>query len=94
MTAEIGVLHAEHRQEAAFVTDTAAPEKVWERDDAPAGSTEGSLLVHDAGGNPVRIAGPTHYHHLADGRIVGGYSGGTHYDDGSKVTRIVGRYEG
>jgi hypothetical protein len=71
---------------------------VWEQDDAPPGSTSESLLVFERG-IPVRVAGPTHYCHLADGRIVGGYGGGTHYADvdengAQRVTRIVGNHEG
>jgi len=72
---------------------------VWARDDAPPGSTEASLLVFE-NGRPVRVAGPTHYVHLADGRVVGGYGGGTHWaepgEDGGPDTiiRIVGNHEG
>jgi len=69
---------------------------VWEADDAPPGSTAESLLVFE-GGRPVRVAGPTHYVHLADGRVVGGYGGGTHYADTDengrqRVTRIVANH--
>lgn len=71
---------------------------VWERDDAPPGSTAESLLVFE-GGRPVRVAGPTHYVHLADGRVVGGFGGGTHYADldengNQRVTRITANHEG
>lgn len=69
---------------------------VWHPDHEskpPAGSTQESLLVLERG-VPVRVAGPTHYHQLADGRVLGGYSGGTHYDDGAKITRIIGIHEG
>jgi hypothetical protein len=71
---------------------------VWERDDAPPGSTKESLLVFE-GGRAVRVAGPTHYQHLADGRVVGGFGGGTHYSEpdgngGEKITRIVANHEG
>jgi hypothetical protein len=69
--------------------------------DPPPGSTAESLLVFE-GGRPVRVAGPTHYQHLADGRVVGGYGGGTHYSEavldeagdvvGETVTRIVGNH--
>ena len=75
---------------------------VWELPDAPPGSTSESLLVFERG-VPVRVAGPTHYMHLADGRIVGGYGGGTHYSEpvvdelgrvvGEKITRIVANHE-
>ena len=71
---------------------------VWERDDAPPGSTAESLLVFE-NGHPVRVAGPTHYVHLADGRVIGGFGGGTHYSEpdgngGEKVTRITANHEG
>lgn len=70
---------------------------VWELPDAPPGSTSESLLVFERG-IPVRVAAPTHYHHLADGRIVGGYGHATHYADtdeagNQRVTRIVGVHE-
>ena len=74
---------------------------VWERDDAPPGSTSESLLVFE-GGVPVRVAGPTHYMHLADGSIGGGYGGGTHHSEAvtdengrvsEKVTRVIGNHE-
>jgi hypothetical protein len=69
---------------------------VWEADDAPPGSTAESLLVFE-GGRPVRVAGPTHYVHLADGRVVGGFGGGTHHSDtdeegNERVTRIVANH--
>lgn len=71
---------------------------VWEADDAPPGSTSESLLVFE-NGMPVRVAGPTHYVHLADGRVIGGYGGGTHYSDvdedgNERITRIVANHEG
>lgn len=71
---------------------------VWEQDDAPPGSTAESLLVFE-NGIPVRVAGPTHYLHLADGRVVGGYGGGTHYseavtDENGKVTENITRVIG
>lgn len=71
---------------------------VWERPDAPPGSTAESLLVFE-NGRPVRVAGPTHYVHLADGRVVGGFGGGTHYSDvgpdgAERITRIVANHEG
>jgi hypothetical protein len=70
---------------------------VWEKDDAPPGSTAESLLVFE-GGVPVRVAGPTHYQHLADGRVTGGYGGGTHLSEpdgngGETITRIVANHE-
>lgn len=74
---------------------------VWELPDAPPGSTGESLLVFERG-YPVRVAGPTHYQHLADGRVTGGYGGGTHYSEavtdpagnviGETITRIVGNH--
>lgn len=79
--------------------DKPRPVPVWEHEDAPAGSTEGSLLVYERG-QPVRVSGPTHYQHLADGRVVAGYNGGTHHtepgQDGGpdKVTRILAIHEG
>lgn len=71
---------------------------VWELPDAPPGSTSESLLVMERG-IPVRVAGPTHYVHLADGRIIGGYGGGTLYADvdehgNQRVTRITANHEG
>lgn len=74
---------------------------VWELPDAPPGSTSESLLVFERG-VPVRVAGPTHYMHLADGRVVGGYGGGTHHSEAvtdengrvsEKITRVVGNHE-
>lgn len=70
----------------------------WEHPDAPPGSTRASLAVLE-GGRKVRVHGPTHYHHLADGRVVAGYTGGTHHtepgEDGQdKVTKIVAIHEG
>src|SRR5260370_17036071 len=69
---------------------------VWHPDhesSPPPGSTEESLLVFE-GGRPVRVAGPTHYVHLADGRVIGGYGGGTHHadvdeDGNQRGTRVV-----
>jgi hypothetical protein len=69
---------------------------VWHPDHEskpPPGSTQESLLVFERG-VPVRVAGPTHYHQLADGRVMGGYSGGTEHDDGTKITRIIGIHQG
>ena len=75
---------------------------VWELPDAPPGSTSESLLVFERG-IPVRVAGPTHYMHLADGRIIGGYGGGTHHSEavtdadgnvtGEKITRVTANHE-
>lgn len=72
---------------------------VWEHEDAPAGSTAGSLMVYERG-KPVRVSGPTHYHHLADGRVVAAYNGGTHHsepgEDGGpdKITKILAIHGG
>ncbi|MBO2459379.1 hypothetical protein [Actinomadura violacea] len=72
---------------------------VWERPDAPRGSTASSLMVYDRG-KPFRVSGPTHYAHLADGRVVAGYAGGTHYSEPGanggpdKLTRVVAIHEG
>jgi hypothetical protein len=74
---------------------------VWEQDDAPPGSTSESLLVFERG-IPVRVAGPTHYVHLADGRVIGGYGGGTHHSEpvmdgdrviGERITRVTANHE-
>lgn len=79
--------------------DTKREVDPWDRDDAPKGSTSESLLTTDENGRR-RVAGATHYMHLADGRIVAGYSGGTHYtepgegNNPDKVTAIVSHYEG
>ena len=79
--------------------DDVAERPVWEHDDAPAGSTAGSLLVYERG-KAVRVSGPTHYHHLADGRVVAAYNGGTHHtepgEDGGpdKVTKILAIHGG
>lgn len=87
-------------QRASGVGGVSNPKEVpvWERDDAPPGSTEGSLLRYE-NGVPVAVADPTHYHHLANGQVVAGYSGGTHYttvdDDGNDVVLpIVARFAG
>lgn len=100
--AEIGTLTDARKQ---ILQDDVGYQKdvpVWEREDAPPGSTSESLLVFDRG-RPVRVAGPTHFHHLADGRVVAGFSGGTHYsedvDDGrgrtvTRTTRIVAVHAG
>lgn len=71
---------------------------VWdERRGAPPGSTAESLLIFDHKGDPEAVAPPTHYHHLANGRVVGGYTSGTHHtevdDDGNDViTPIINVY--
>lgn len=99
---EIGTITAEnkHFHEGQVGEEREIP--VWERDDAPPGSTAESLLVFERG-QPVKVAGPTHYHHLADGRVLGGFSGGTHHSEAvtgadgkvtEKVTRIVAIHQG
>ena len=68
--------------------------ELWEADDAPAGSTSESLLYYE-NGLPVRVSGPTHFHHLADGSVVGGYGIGTHHTDvDGSVTPITATYGG
>lgn len=69
----------------------------WEREDAPPGSTSESLLTTDENGKKV-VADPTHYTHLANGRVVATYGIGTHhtdadYNDGRPVP-IAAHYEG
>ena len=110
MASEIGTLSGPdgadttlRRQQYMAQLDTTREKPVWEQDDAPPGSTSESLLVFE-GGRPVRVAGPTHYVHLADGRIVGGYGGCTHYSEpvldsngnvtGEKITRVTGNHAG
>jgi len=68
--------------------DTVVKKSVWEEDDAPDGSTSESLLVYE-GGVPVRVSGPTHYHGLANGEIVGGYGIGTHHSTPDGVVPIL-----
>jgi hypothetical protein len=92
-------LQATRKSAAAAELDNEREVPVWEADDAPAGSTASSLLVYERG-KPVRVQGPTHYHHLADGRVGVGYNGGTHHtepgEDGGpdKVTKILAVHEG
>lgn len=106
MPSEIGALSGpagatDHPRKQEYLEKVGAEKEtpVWEAEDAPPGSHSESLLVFE-GGRPVRVAGPTHYHHLADGRIVGGYGHATHYaepgEDGGpdKVTIIVGVHAG
>lgn len=61
-------------------SDTPVP--VWEEPDAPRGSTSESLLDYDRNGNPIGVAGPTHYAHLGNGQVIAHYSGGTHHTTG------------
>lgn len=89
---------AANKQQAETKPEKVRVTPVWEREDAPKGSTRASLMVFDRG-QAVRVHGPTHYHHLADGRVTVGYSGGTHHsepgEDGQdKVTRILAIHEG
>ncbi len=89
------------RESGADVSlDTTHELPPWEHEDAPAGSTEGSLLVYERG-VAVRVAGPTHYVHLADGRVKAGYGIGTHYSEPGarkggpdKITPIIGIHPG
>jgi hypothetical protein len=102
---EIGIPNPEElaaaRESGADVQlDTAREVPIWERDDAPDGITQESLLVFE-GGRPVRVAGPTHYHHLVDGRIVGGYGISTHHTepgankgDPDRITQVHAAYGG
>jgi hypothetical protein len=74
------------------------PSRFWEDEDAPAGSTSESLAVIE-NGRKTRVHGPTHFHHLADGRVVAGYTGGTHHTEPGengedKVTKILAIHEG
>lgn len=81
MSAEIDVAALQaNKAQLEQKLDTPVRKAVWDRDDAPPGSTAGSLLVYERG-EPVRVSGPTHYQHLADGRVIGGYNGGTHYTE-------------
>jgi hypothetical protein len=86
------------KQETEDTLDTVREVPVWELEDAPAGSTEASLLVYERG-KAIRVHGPTHYHHLADGRVIGAYNGGTHHtepgpDGRDKVIKILSVHEG
>ena len=71
----------------------------WERDDAPAGSTSESLMVYERG-QAVRVAGPTHYVHLANGRVIADYGIGTHYSEADpnggpdRILSIIGIHAG
>jgi hypothetical protein len=69
----------------------------WEREDAPKGSTESSLLAKDENGKDI-VSGPTHYTHLANGRVVGTYGIGTHYtdadDNDGRPVPVVAHYAG
>lgn len=94
---DVAGLQANKRANTQKVGTEQAP-RYWERPDAPPGSTKESLAVVE-GGRKVRVHGPTHYHHLADGRVTAGYTGGTHHsepgDDGQdKITKILAIHEG
>lgn len=86
-------LRIERSQRKAPELDTEREVPLWERDDAPKGSTEGSLLTYE-NGVPVRVSGPTHYQHNADGSITGGYGIGTHVDNGDRIVPILAHYQG
>ena len=69
----------------------------WAKDGAPKGSTSESLLTTDENGKLV-VADPTHYTHLANGRVVATYGIGTHhtdenYNDGQPVA-VVNHFAG
>lgn len=83
------------RTQGADKLDTHKEVPVWHPDhesEPPAGSTAESLLDYERG-VPLRVTPPTHHHWLGDGRIVTGYSGGTHYtevdDDGNDVVSPI-----
>lgn len=87
-----------HKEQADFTAGTKVDKPWWQHDGAPEGSHEFSLYERDDNGNK-RVAPATHYHHLADGRIIPGYSQGTHYTEpdgngGDRVTRIVAVHAG
>lgn len=95
---DVAALQATKQRTSEQLEAKKAP-KPWEREDAPPGSTSGSLMVY-RGGEPVRVSGPTHYHHLADGRVLAHYNGGTEYSEPGenggpdKITRVVAIHEG
>lgn len=96
---DLGIDQGTKQPMEAEELDTAKEVPVWAAEDAPAGSTADSLLVYERG-KPVRVSGPTHFHHLANGRVVAGYAGGTHHTepgpDGGpdRVTKILAIHEG
>lgn len=65
----------------------------WEAEGVPEGAHSQSLYYVDDSG-AKHFAGPTHFLHLADGRVVAGYGGGTHYAEGDKVMAIIGTHAG
>lgn len=92
-SADNGGLRIERSTKKAPELDTSREVPLWERDDAPDGSTESSLLVYEDG-KPVRVSGPTHYQHNADGSITGGFGIGTHVDTGDRIVPILAHYQG
>lgn len=89
------VVQRDPGQRSDVQRDTKRELAPWERDDAPKGSTEASLLKTDENGK-VRVSGPTHYGHLVNGQIVPTYGIGTHhtdadYEDGAPV-EVVRHY--
>lgn len=101
--AELDPGHVEDRDESKAELDNKRELPVWHPDHEskpPAGSTEGSLLVVDKSGTPIRVSGPTHYHHLANGKVLTGFSVGTHYSEPGenggpdKLVPIIGIYAG
>jgi hypothetical protein len=101
MTAEIGTLTQQKKQVLSGQIGDPREIRVWEAEDAPPGSTSESLLVFERG-IPVRVAKPTHYTHLADGRVVSTFGGGTVYSEAvtdeqtgkvsEKLTKITANY--
>jgi hypothetical protein len=79
---------------------TKKPVDWWEAEGVPDTASSSSLYyVGDDGAKHFQP--PTHYLHLADGRVVAGYSGGTHYTepgkkkgDPDRTLRIIGTHEG
>lgn len=70
----------------------------WEADGVPDTASAESLYHRNEHGAKV-FAPPTHYHHLADGRVVVGYSGGTQVSEpdgngGERIVPIIGIYQG
>lgn len=86
-------LRIENNRREAPELDQSREVPLWDRDDAPKGSTDSSLLKYE-NGVPVRVSGPTHFSHLANGKIVGSYGIGTHHDDGKGPVPVVAHYAG
>jgi hypothetical protein len=91
----VNIQRRDNVQDAADVgkVGNKVEEKAWERNDAPKGSTSESLLTTDESGKTV-VADPTHYTHLANGRVVATYGIGTahtdaDYNDGQPVAVVT-----